>query len=58
MRLRFDNSPKKSTNLSLNAALLEVLDERSARHVGVAALLFELGEKIAVLIPSAVHELN
>ena len=34
------------------------MNEGGGRGVGVDALLFELGEKVAVLVPSGMHELN
>ena len=39
-------------------AFLQVLNEGGGWGVGVDALLFELGEKVAVLVPSGMHELN
>ena len=39
-------------------ALLEVEDQRRRRPLGVTALLLELREEVAVLIPAGVHELH
>ena len=40
------------------SALLEILHQRGRRGVGVPALLRELREEIAVLVPAGVHELH
>src|SRR5438105_11602042 len=41
-----------------HAALLEVLDERGAGFVGVLAVLFEVADEVAVLVPGFVEDLH
>ena len=41
-----------------HAALLQILHERRRRAFGVVALLLELREQVAVLVPAGVHQLH
>ena len=45
-------SPPNDEGVFKQTAYLQVLNEGGVRGVGVDALLFELGEKVAVLVPS------
>lgn len=41
-----------------HVALFQIFDERGARLIGLLAILFEIGDEIAVLVPRFMEELH